>query len=151
MSGWEGQVSSNAGSPAQRAFSAHRQRSFVDAKVWIVDVPDRAFFLVAAADERNVPGLSPDTEKSSLPNRARSASCSVPSSKCTAIFGSDGIGVGMVVANGVALLPADLTARAVGTDDALDNTLHQLRYLLAYLLIMSTHRSGGRALSGITL
>ena len=48
----------------------------------------------------------------------------------------------MVVANGVTLLPADLTARAVGTDDALDNTLHQLRYLLAYLLIMSTHRSG---------
>jgi Na+-transporting NADH:ubiquinone oxidoreductase subunit NqrB len=54
----------------------------------------------------------------------------------------DGIGIGMVVSDGITLLPADLAACAVGTDHAFHNALHQLWHLLTHLLIMGSHRSG---------
>ena len=106
-----------------------------------MDVPHRTFLLIAAADKQERAGDFLLIGGEIL--AAKQGAVGKLQGIVAKVFGNcrsgDGIGVGMIIANGITLLPADLRACAVGTHYAFNNALHQLRHLFAHLLVMGTH------------
>ena len=127
----------------------HRQRSLVDAKVWIVDVPDRAFFLVAAADEqkrsRDFLLIRGEIRCRTGPDR-QAATFLLRSALQSPLWRWHWCRHGCCQRRNPAA--SGSTARAVGRRRPRQYAA-PTAYLLAHLLIMSTVPA--RALSGITL